>query len=205
MTFKLDADLMAAIRKDDLQRVESLLKEGASPDAFTANDTYGYYSNALILAARSNTPGMLEMLLSYKPKTLNAYDYDGMGALHYAVRNSNWSGIDALLRAGALIDGNGGSAQKPLPLHTAIEEDLKGSETQRTEFLLERGADPFLINGANQSAFHIAPPTMHDLLIHHAKRSAAAREARRIREINDNALRNPQPLKIKQLNKRKPT
>ncbi len=201
MSIILEYDLMDAIRKGNLEKVRNLLEKGTTPDAFSANDTYGYYSNALILSARYPTPGIMEALLSYKPKNLECYEYNGMGALHYAVLNKNWNQIDALLKAGVSIDANGGSAIKPRPLHTAIEHDLKDGETHRTAYLLERGADPFLLDGQGKSAFIIAPAHLHDLLAHHAQRTA---EARRLREVTEQVGRIPPQTKIKHFIKRNP-
>lgn len=137
--------------------VELLLKSGSEPN-FQTNSGY----TALILAClHSSSDSSLEtakILLDYGAK-INIQNYEGNTALSIAIMNydttSSFDTIKLLLDHGAdvniqsIIGGN-----TPLMMIAGRKTGFRNLEI--VQMLLERGANPYLMNKNNETAFSLA-------------------------------------------------
>ncbi len=129
----IDQKLIDAVRKDDLQGAKDAIGEGANVNARgVSSRTPLYYAAA---CARS---AIVQLLLDHKADP-NLDDDDGQTPLHMAVIEKKFTQAETLLEGGANIDFQ--YEKKATPLHTAFFEDLRNDETERSEFLIKKGAD----------------------------------------------------------------
>lgn len=130
----IDAELINAIRANDIKAVRAALDAGAS---VTQTDAQGR-SPLHIAAAHRGGSRVVRLLLSFNADA-NRDDRSCMTALHVAVENRNYSSANHLLQCGADKDFQRGV--KVTPLFTAIYCDIRDGTTDRTRFLLNAGVD----------------------------------------------------------------
>ena len=88
---KLDAELLQACKRGDTKRVETLLKEGANPNA---KDSFG--STCLMIAAANGYVDVLKLLILHGANINETYNGKGLAglegetALHYAIEGYSW-------------------------------------------------------------------------------------------------------------------
>lgn len=128
------ASLIAAVRAGDSRAVEEILLQGADPDACERNVP------VLIIAAFGGHLPVVRCLIAARA-TLETYDPSFATALHTAVAKKNFRIAEALLDAGADINAQRNPGFSSTPLHSAICLDMHDGESERTAFLLHRGAD----------------------------------------------------------------
>lgn len=145
-----DADLLAVVDADnpDFDRVETLLNNGADPNA--ADETY---ESALMKAARRHFSdiSVAELLIGFGAD-INAVDFNGQSALMKAAQyNPNARMVELIGRLGAdvdLQDGDGETALMKACTYTSNEEVVT--------ILLLLESDTSLRNVKNKTAYDLA-------------------------------------------------
>lgn len=130
--------LVQAVKKGDLDRVDTLLRSGVNPNGF-------YLRRSLLMwAAMSGDPEAARRLLA-KGADPTAANENGETALHYATRGSGEPNRDAMVKllveAGASV--NAGTTGGRTALHSAARDNRH----RALEYLLSKGGDPKLEAG----------------------------------------------------------
>lgn len=169
------ATLLDAIRANNNNRIEALLRDGADPNS--KDETQ---ASALMYAALYASPHALELLIRAGAK-VNHRDANGMTALFWAAHSYNSAKI--LIEAGADINLKSGIGSTPLVTAAAypgntellqlmmdkgadIKTTVSGAtaltmaawtgDAQNVALLLKRGADPNAMGFNGTSALHSA-------------------------------------------------
>lgn len=139
--------LRAAAAEGDLERVRSLLAQGADPDAW--DGAHPGLPTPLLAAAFVGHEAVVATLLAAGASAERA-NTQGRTPLHHAADQDHGQVVALLLAAGARSDRLDflGLA----PLHVAGWQD----NVQAVQALLRGGADPLLLSGGGSSALHIA-------------------------------------------------
>jgi ankyrin repeat protein len=116
--------LLKALKIDNHNAVELLLKHGANPDVAHPNG-----STPLMMAVHCQLPDSVELLIQ-AGASVNAHDARGSTALHSATYMSKTDAVRMLLEAGA--EPNVQNVDHETPLHTAMGPDPAGTVCTET-------------------------------------------------------------------------
>ncbi len=136
-TQKLSAAVQAfvdAARNGDSRAVAQALEQGMDP-----NTREGSHP-VLTLAAFGGHVAVARLLIAAGAE-LDAYDAAFKTALHVAVGRCDFRLAEVLLDAGADINAQRNPGYSATPLHDAVSIDIREGGSERTAFLLRRGAD----------------------------------------------------------------
>jgi TPR repeat protein len=137
---KLDNDLRVAVDKGNVQRMESLLRSGADPNAIDASGR-----DAIIAAAWRGREMVVEFLID-KGVDIDTIDLEGRTPLIWASINGYQSIVEDLLTQGANPDARDDTGLTPL-----MRAAWNGhSDVVRT--LLENGASSLIMDGEGKTA-----------------------------------------------------
>ena len=127
-------EFLSAIQAGDADAVIQLLAAGANPDVVLQSEP------ALTVAVDRGHAAVVAVLIR-AGACLDAVDNRFFSALHVAIIKKRFDIADMLLEAGADINVQRNPGFSSSPLHTAIYCDIKDDTTQRTAYLLGKGAD----------------------------------------------------------------
>lgn len=143
-----DIPLRAAIKRNDLEAVKSLLKQSAN---IAEQNKYG--QNAFHLVALTGNREMLKLLLNTNPpaEVVNAKDEYDNTPFHFACREGDEQSALLLLKTrGANIDAQNSSG------NTALHLASKDHKLNMVNFLLSQGADVNALDNNKNSPLHLA-------------------------------------------------
>lgn len=129
----LDAQLIDAIKDEDLEVVKKILEQGASPNT-KEDDVVGL--SVLMMAACQANPEIVQLLLDAGADVFTADKKSGATALHKACQGGDLKVAEMLLNAGAFVD-----AVTPTMGHTPIMDALWYRWPDIVRLLVERGAN----------------------------------------------------------------
>ena len=125
-----NAPLLDAVRRGDEAAVRALIRNRSAVNESAADGT-----TALHVAAKSDHPGMLKLLIGAGAR-VNAADRYGITPLALAAMNGSAAAVAALLDAGADAGGRVGDGE------TVLMAAARTGRTEAARLLLDRGADP---------------------------------------------------------------
>lgn len=137
---KLDNDLRVAVDKGNVQRIESLLRSGADPNAIDASGR-----DAIIAAAWRGREMVVEFLID-KGVDLETIDLEGRTPLIWASINGYSSIVEDLLSEGANPDGRDDAGLTPL-----MRAAWNGHHDV-VRILLDNGASPVVVDREGKTA-----------------------------------------------------
>lgn len=124
-------------------------------DAILARKPKTDNTTLLFAAAARNDVAELKKLLTEKPYLNFMRLPDGLTALHVAAQWGARDAVDYLLKKGADINARDAMAATPLLRVLSPETGPGESEVEKTvAFLLEKGADPSVLNEDDEGALH---------------------------------------------------
>ncbi len=149
-------ELFAAVKKNDVESVDFLLKGGVDVDAVNGNGR-----TALICAARDGHEKVVRLLLERGAEidAVNRVRGGGFTALMYAARSGNEKVVRLLLERGAKIgavDGGG---------WTALMCAAVSGHEEIVRLLLERGAKIDAVDGGGWTALMYAAVSGHEKVV----------------------------------------
>ncbi len=169
-------DWFAALRTDDVRRMEALLERGFDPNSLEPQ----LFDTSLIVAIRHKSSNAIALLLSIDNLELDAQSRNGdtalmiaswlsdtktalalidrgaeinrpgWTALHYAAASGNVAIIRRLLEESAYIDAESPNGTTPLMMAA------RGGRREVVQLLLDEGADPLLKNERGLAASDFA-------------------------------------------------
>lgn len=137
---KLDNDLRVAVDRGNVQRIESLLRSGADPNAIDASGR-----DAIIAAAWRGREMVVEFLID-KGVDIETIDLEGRTPLIWASINGFASIVEDLLSEGANPDGRDDAGLTPL-----MRAAWNGHHDV-VRILLENGASPIIVDREGKTA-----------------------------------------------------
>jgi ankyrin repeat protein len=132
----MSEEIMQAIFKGDIEKLEYLVQQEVDVHAVTEFDRWNLLHRALLTVTNPPSAGIIEKLIGYGVD-VNARDRYGNTPLHYAARLKNPELIEMLLDAGAEIDPVNKDGLTPLRLMLST----KPANLSALELFLARGAD----------------------------------------------------------------
>lgn len=143
----LDMQLLFAVKQGNLKRVKQLVEiEGAN----TESKTPIHQMTPLHVAVRYEHEDILIYLLE-RGANVNTYDSEGWTPLHWSVNNCPFTIFKLLINSGSHLNVIS-LYTTTTPLHLACYYGFR----DKIEYLLERGASPFLLNGKGKTVHEIA-------------------------------------------------
>lgn len=137
---KLDNDLRVAVDKGNVQRIESLLRSGADPNAIDASGR-----DAIIAAAWRGREMVVEFLID-KGVDIDTIDLEGRTPLNWASINGYAAIVEDLLSEGANPDSRDDQGLTPL-----MRAAWNGHDAV-VRILLEGGASPVIVDREGKTA-----------------------------------------------------
>ena len=136
-----DTLLHLAARHHQPALARALIALGADPNAkFRSGDSQAF--TPLIEAVLAGDVEIIKLLIRAPGIKLDRGDYRHITPLAYAVEQDRWDLAELIVEAGADVNTRIGDFDGNTPLHRAAERgDLK-----RVQWLLDRGADPQMLN-----------------------------------------------------------
>lgn len=150
----LDEQLIAACENNNATEVNNLLQNGANVNTVVISG-----ASALHIAAENNNLEILNALLQ-KGARVDALTDEGWTALHFAALKGYIDIAKVLIQAGADINIPGFLYQRTA-LHYAADQ----ARSQMVALLLEKGANPDLLDKQGNSALKIAELKNHQEVI----------------------------------------
>jgi ankyrin repeat protein len=110
-----------------------------------------YHAERLHRAAADGDCALAKSLIA-EGVPLDAFEDIGFTPLHFAVRHEHFAMAQLLLDAGANINAR----EEETNSHTAISVAARETSPEMVEFLLTRGADPWIAGWMGMDAFDLA-------------------------------------------------
>lgn len=161
------AEFLQALWKEDLARVENMIKEGIDPNAKTSLG-----NRPLVIAAKKRNAALLEILIASGAK-VDAPDRNGLTALMAAASMGLTQNVRVLISAGANVNARDEKRATPL-IWAAIS-----GHPQVVEVLLAHGADGRIKNKDGLTALVLSKR----ITAGHKKSLAEAEEANRKEDL----------------------